>query len=234
MTYNHIRKIQLIYLSGLREAYRIVVKQKLAYEFIKEKIMQGEYPPSSDLSEERLQEELGISRTPVREAIQRLSEEGFVSIYPRKGTIVTDISLDMVYWLYEIRTLNEPYVFRNACGKLDKKWLERMYKGFVSFSEENTMENKVQRRKYIELDNELHSTIIESCPNLFMRDMMRRVSEHSHRLRIKTSNANQEYSRSIQEHLTILKAFLENDPGKVEAASLAHILEAKSVAFKYY
>ena len=209
-------------------------KKKLAYEYIKDKIIQGEYPPSSDLSEDELQEELGVSRTPVREAIQRLSEEGFVAIYPRKGTIVTDFSLDVVYWLYQVRELNEPFIFRNACGKLDKNWLDKMYDEFLSFSEENTIPNTAQRKKYIELDNELHSAVIESCSNVFLRDVMLQVNDHSHRLRIKTSNANQEYSRSITEHLQILEAFKENNPDKVEAASKAHIIEAKNMAFKYY
>ena len=126
------------------------------------------------------------------------------------------------------------YMLSAGCGKLDKNWLDKMYNEFLSFSEENTIPNTAQRKKYIELDNELHSAVIESCSNVFLRDVMLQVNDHSHRLRIKTSNANQEYSRSITEHLQILKAFKENDPDKVEAASKAHIIEAKNMAFKYY
>ena len=63
-------------------------KSQTAYELIKQKIFDGVYPPLSDISEEILQQELGIGRTPIHEALQRLGDEGFVNIYPRKGTIV--------------------------------------------------------------------------------------------------------------------------------------------------
>lgn len=209
-------------------------KKKIAYEYIKGKIISGEYPPLSDISEDTLQDELGISRTPVREAIQRLGEEGFIAIFPRKGTIVTDFSLDMVFWLYEVRELNEPYIFRQACGRLNKKWIDKMLHEFMAFSDENTINDRALRHKYISLDNELHCKVIETCRNVFLRDMMRRVNDHSHRLRVKTSTANQEYTHSIREHLAILQAFQEGDPQKVEDTCRAHILAAKSVAFKYY
>ena len=77
-----------------------------AYNIIKNKIINLELRPLSDLSEEAFQRELGISRTPIREAIQRLAKEGFVRIYSRKATIVSDITLDLINSVYEVRLLN--------------------------------------------------------------------------------------------------------------------------------
>lgn len=91
-------------------------KAQIAYNIIKDKILKGELPPLSDISEESLQDELDISRTPVREAIQKLKKEGFVYIYSRKGTIVSDITVDLTKSIYEVRALNEPYAARCACG----------------------------------------------------------------------------------------------------------------------
>ena len=62
-------------------------KTDIAYEYLKNKIVTWEIPPMSDISEEQLQKELDISRTPIREAILRLEKDGFVYLYPRKGTI---------------------------------------------------------------------------------------------------------------------------------------------------
>lgn len=70
----------------------MAAKSDIAYEIIKEKIIKGELQPLSDISEEALQQELNISRTPIREAIQKLSKEGFVYIYARKGTLVSPVN----------------------------------------------------------------------------------------------------------------------------------------------
>ena len=69
-------------------------KSDYAYQELKNRIISGQMPPLSDVSEEQLQKELGVSRTPIREAIQKLEKEHFVMIYPRRGTLVSDITLD--------------------------------------------------------------------------------------------------------------------------------------------
>ena len=89
-------------------------KAEEAYEIIKRKIIILEMRPTSDISEEALIQELNISRTPIREAIQRLAKDRFVIIYPRKGTIVSDISIDLINCVYEVRLLNEPYMARQT------------------------------------------------------------------------------------------------------------------------
>jgi len=98
-------------------------KKKLAYLLIKEKILDGTLAPLEDISEDELMKELGVSRTPVREAFQQLEKEGFVYIYPRKGTIVTDITINLVHQLFEARFLNEPHMSCKACGRIPEELL---------------------------------------------------------------------------------------------------------------
>ena len=90
-------------------------KSDYAYQELKNRIISGQMPPLSDVSEEQLQKELGVSRTPIREAIQKLEKEHFVMIYPRRGTLVSDMTLDLIYSIYEVRLLNEPFIARSAC-----------------------------------------------------------------------------------------------------------------------
>ena len=97
-------------------------KTDYAYEYIKGKIISGEYPPLSDISEDTLQKELEVSRTPVREAILRLEKEDLVHVYPRKGTIVSAITLDLIEDVYGVRELIEPamvlsYLLPNQRGR---------------------------------------------------------------------------------------------------------------------
>ena len=77
-------------------------------------ILTGELSPRIDISEKQLQQELGISRTPVHEALKRLQDEGFVETYARKGTFVADVTIETVQDIYETRLLIEPFMTKNA------------------------------------------------------------------------------------------------------------------------
>ena len=74
-----------------------------------------EYAPNQLLSESLLQEELGFSRTPVREAISRLAQEGLLKVFPKRGIVVSGITVSDIRMIFEVRTLVEPYALR-TCG----------------------------------------------------------------------------------------------------------------------
>lgn len=206
-------------------------KSDYAYKKVKEKIIRGELPPLSDIVEERLQEELEVSRTPIREALQRLNKEGFVYVYARKGTIVAGIDMNLIHSVYEARLLNEPYLSRNVCDDVPEEWLQRLRKALTSCPYD--INDPEYRNYYIRLDSELHSTILSYSKNQFLNEAMKVVCDHSERIRIRTSRRNEEYERSIREHIVIVDAFLERDPDKIEAVTRAHIETARKEAFKY-
>ena len=81
--------------------------QNQAYQFIRKKIERCEYAPNDMLSESLLREELGFSRTPVREAIGRLAQEGLVRVYPKRGIMVSAISIGDIHQIFEVRALVE-------------------------------------------------------------------------------------------------------------------------------
>ena len=206
-------------------------KSDYAYQELKNRIISGQMPPLSDVSEEQLQKELGVSRTPIREAIQKLEKEHFVMIYPRRGTLVSDITLDLIYSIYEVRLLNEPFIARSACRYIVNEWIDHMYTSFSTFHEK---EGEQQRDYYIELDRELHNTLTSHTNNFMLKDTFRVVNDHNHRIRILTSQRNMNYQRSINEHLAILEALRLRDESQLENAVREHILTAKQEAFEYY
>ncbi len=106
-------------------------KTDLAYRIIKGKILSGELKALSDISEDRLQEELNISRTPIREALQKLEQEKLVYIYPRKGIIVSGVTVELLNEVYEMRELIEPFVAKSVCRKLPEDWLLNMKQRLV-------------------------------------------------------------------------------------------------------
>lgn len=208
-------------------------KKEQAYGIIKKRILEGELPAASDLSEEELIKSLEISRTPIREAIQKLSEEGFVNIYPRKGTIVSEITLDTIRWIYECRQLNEPHITKMACGRLSLNWMLKMQQSFQELLEKDVKGAEDVVQKYIELDRELHDCILDTCTNLLLKNFMKNVYDHSHRLRVKTGRMNTAYESALQEHLDILDALIEGNPEKAEKYAHTHVLEAARTAYKY-
>lgn len=206
-------------------------KSDYAYQMIKSKILSGELPPLSDIAEDKLQTELGVSRTPIREAVQKLSKEGFVYIYARKGTIVSGINVEMIQSVYEARLLNEPYLSRVVCEDVPEEWLLHMKNALMNSPHD--ISELEYRNYYINLDNELHSTILSYCKNQFLKEALGVVCDHSHRIRIRTSRRNEEYDRSIREHIAIVDAFLERNPEKVEQTTRSHIELSLKDAFKY-
>ena len=192
-----------------------------AYEYIKERIINGEYPPMSDLSEDKLQKELNISRTPVREAILRLEKEDFVYVYPRKGTIITDVTQDLIEDVYEVRRLIEPDMISSTMHLVDKSWLLDLRTRFLE--PDPALKGEQLRRYYIELDTELHSRIMAGCPNRYMKRLMRNIYDQNQRLRYACSRADAEDDRTTEEHVAIVDALLKGDKEELEQMVLEHL-----------
>lgn len=204
-------------------------KTDIAYEYLKNKIVTWEIPPMSDISEEQLQKELGISRTPIREAILRLEKDGFVYLYPRKGTIVAEVSRDLVEEIYQVRRLLEPFIAEEASHSVSKSWLEDLRERLTNPPE--NMTDRELRVYYINLDLELHSTLLANCKNRFLQNEMRNVYNHNQRIRWKASNPRSGYDNSVQEHIEIIDALLCGDPDAIREATIHHITESKKITY---
>ena len=162
------------------------VKTDIAYSEIKRKIIHWELAPLSDISEDALQKELDISRTPIREAIKRLEQEGFIYIYPRKGTIVSEITSNLIKSVFEIREVNEPYIFKKNIDKISRQWLMEMKNNFLKAPKD--LNCGKLKRFYIDLDRNLHTTVIKSSDNAFLVNMLMLVYDHDQRIRINISS----------------------------------------------
>ena len=204
----------------------MVDKGQVAYEAIKKKIISGELAPLADISEKKLQEELGTSRTPIHEAIARLRKENFVLTFPRKGTIVADLTLDTVRAVYEMRLLNEPHLTRKNMERIPREWLEDILFRLEHWPEELELAEK--NAYFQELDSELHSTIISYVDNVFLRNGLQNVYDHDQRIRIKrrkTPARLEQINVSRQEHVAIVRALLSGDGELVEkVVALAKLL----------
>lgn len=208
-------------------------KKALAYELIKNKIIEGELQPLSDISEDELQRELDISRTPIREALQKLQKEGFVYIYPRKGTIVAEVTEDLIKEIYYMRVLNEPHIVRQACRHIPVEWLQEKREAFLR--PHPNLDPIGQRRYYMGLDRDLHMGFLKYCNNRFLENIMAVVYDHNHRIRLKVSDPRlYDGDHSIEEHIDIIDAAISKEYDKIEAVVSLHVKNSCSISVRYF
>ncbi|WP_034885433.1 GntR family transcriptional regulator [Ensifer aridi] len=206
-------------------------KTELAYQAIKKKILEGDLPPLRDVSEESLQGELGLSRTPIREACQRLSKEGFIYIFPSKGMIVAEITSDLIREIYQMRLLNEPFIASQA-ARNPPQWLNEIRERLLH--PPAGLNDGATRLYFINLDRELHDKLLSASKNRFLQASMAIVLDHNHRIRLKVSQPYEQHERSIQEHLDIIDAILKRDEMLSEDRIRAHIQHSRKMTVDFF
>lgn len=193
--------------------------QSTAYDFIKKKITMCEYAPNQMLSESQLQEELGFSRTPVREAISRLAQEGLLKVFPKRGIVVSGFTFSDINMIFEVRMLVEPYTLRNYGIKLDLDEVAQFSKRLRSQSPESF------DASFYEVDDEFHSMLISVLPNIYLRDLYDRIQTQNIRLRVMSGqHTENRLTETNEEHLQIMAACLTQD-WEGAAQAMAHHLQ---------
>ncbi|MGI6404696.1 MAG: GntR family transcriptional regulator [Oscillospiraceae bacterium] len=196
------------------------------YTTLREKIINCEYPPGSLLNEAQLSIELGVSRTPIREALNRIEHEGFIKILPKKGILVTEVSLNDVLHIFGARLEIEPIALRMAGPYLaEEKLLEFKSKFMGDESDISTA---------FRLDTAMHLFIIDHCGNRFIIDMMHRLFDENTRVIISSSQNKVKIHDARREHIEILDLLLEKDYEKAQRAMRYHVECCKKAALDYF
>ncbi len=195
------------------------------HERLREMIATGELLPDTRLFQERLAESLGVSRTPLREALLRLEREGFVYSVPGRGMFVRGLTIGQVAELYQLREIIEPFAARLACESATVDQVERI-KEIQSIQEREYPKDVLTA---FEGNFDLHILLTESCPNRRMYDLLRELWDHNSVLLMfgyYTHNV-REVSTMVSEHREIVNAFIEGDSLAVERLLRRHIKEAE-------
>lgn len=205
-------------------------KTDYAYSIIKERIINGTYVPLSELSEELLQKELGCSRTPIREALMRLADSGFIIVYPSKATLVSPVTRELIDEIYEVRLVNEPYICQKASRLIDKDLLVKIRESFVSPPSFNG--DAERRAFFVAKDDELHTSILRFCGNAFLIKTMALIYAHNARFRHFSSNPVND--GSITEHVALIDSLLSGDMRQIRKACVAHIEASKKISLNTF
>ncbi len=190
---------------------------------LREDILSGKYKEGDELKEVAIGEELGVSRTPVREAFRQLELEGLIQIIPNKGAYVTGITEKDVKDIYMIRSLLEGLCARWACEHITDEQMEEM--------EENIYLAKFHAQKghleqMAELDNRFHDILYEACNSKMLEHQLKDFHEYVLRVRKKTlSNVNRG-PKSNEEHEQIMEAIKAKDADRAEKLANMHMINA--------
>ena len=198
-------------------------KKAIVYENLKKRIISHALSPGEPLNESVLKKELGISKTPIREALQQLEKEGFIENVPGKGSFVSRISVQDIREIFEIREILECEVIRRVAsrGDLNKLEAEAIGKKFESSGADGNM----TPRSYFRAGLQIHNFVFEAFGNKRLLEFYKRLQEHIERMRLYFfKQVHQERSeQSFKVHLEILNALIAQDPERAEKAMKNHL-----------
>lgn len=191
------------------------------YHTIRENILNGEYRSDEELREIAIGKELGVSRTPVREALRQLELEGLVYIIPNKGAYVKGISEEDIRDIYMIRSRLEGLSARLAAEKITPEQMASLEE-VIYLSEFHT--EKENYEKVFEMDSKFHELLYEASGSKQLHHLLSDYHHYVQKVR-KVSVATQTRAgQSTKEHQRILEAIKAHDPDRAEQLAKEHIV----------
>lgn len=188
---------------------------------LREDILSGKYATNEELREISIGAEMGVSRTPVREALRQLELEGLVKIVPNKGAFVTGISEKDIHDIYHIRSYLEGLCAKWACEHITKEQLEQLEET-IYLSEFHT--RKQHMDQVVELDNKFHEIIYEASESKMLRHVLSDFHQYVERVRRISLGDVSRAEKSNEEHTKILEAIRKKDGELAERLSHEHII----------
>jgi DNA-binding GntR family transcriptional regulator len=190
-----------------------------AYRLIKEKIITLELPPSSLVNEQSLMDELGLGRTPIREALQRLAAEDLVTVIPRRGIFVADISITDLQKIFEARIVLEGFGARLAAQRVTTEQLARMDALIVRMAQVSEGDVKT----LMDIDEAFHHLLYDASDNQFISATLTRLYDLSLRLWYLVLDRLGDVHASIEQHREITDALHAGDAALAEKLVRNHV-----------
>jgi len=200
------------------EGYELL-NQKV-YRVLKESIIKGFLEPGTKLLENKIAEEMQVSRTPVREAMQKLVAEGFVKTTPNQTMVVTEVSPEDVKEVLQIRGVLEGLAARIAAKKINGQEIDELENVVAQMSLHVARENL---SSYCQVDDEFHDLILNICGNKWIIQIRDNLGSFIYRFRIKSLSVSGRLKHSLEEHQAIMESLREHDLAEADRLSQIHM-----------
>lgn len=216
----HLSPIQLDSYRPLRE---------LVCETIRQAIVDGVFSPGERLMEIQLADEMGVSRTPVREAIRKLELEGFVVMIPRRGTYVADISIKDINEVYEIRTSLEVLAAGLAAERISDEELETMQRLLVEIGQ-HIEDGNIE--KIVEIDTAFHDVLYKASRNKRLAGIINNLREQITVIRRRSMMYPGRLQNTMEEHRILVDSIAAHDVDRAQNAASLHMENAEHTLLK--
>ena len=192
----------------------------VVFNTLRQGILTGVLKPGERLMEIHLASRLGVSRTPIREAIRMLELEGLVTMVPRKGALVSTISKQDLSDVLEVRRVLDGLAAELACERLTDKLKEELKAAEDDFSQATKTKNVT---KIAEADVRFHDVILMASGNKRLIQMVNNLAERIYRYRLEYIKDESNHAQLIEEHAEIVDCLLNGDKDKASEAAKRHI-----------
>jgi len=190
---------------------------------IRNDILNGVYEPGESLVETKLSEELGVSRTPVREALRQLELEGLVQSVPNKGVTVKGVSKQDIQDIYTIRMMIEGLAARWAAEKITPEELEELQEA-VDLEEFYTM--KGDYGHLLKFDTRFHDIIFRASKSMPLMHTLSTFHHYVQKARKMSMSSPGRAEKVLEEHKAILQAIIDRDADRAEMLTTQHVKNA--------
>lgn len=192
----------------------------VVFNTLRQAILTGELKPGERLMEIHLANRLGVSRTPIREAIRKLELEGLVTMMPRRGAEVAQITEKSMNDVLEVRRAMDALCAELACERITEEELERLAEACEEF-EKATATGDV--KLIAQTDVTLHDIIMQATGNKRLVQLINNLSEQMYRYRFEYIKDFSQHERLVEEHRDIYESLLHRDKEKASQAAKTHI-----------
>lgn len=198
--------------------------REMVFESLREAIIQGRLKPGERLMEIQLADEMGVSRTPVREAIRKLELEGFVVMVPRKGAYVAGISVKDIVDVFEIRAALEALAAGLAAERITPDEMEELERSLVVISE---VSSKDDINAIVETDTNFHELIYKASRNERLSQIVTHLKEQIQRFRTTSLSQPGRSKNALEEHRKIVEAISDRNVELAQNLAREHIENAE-------
>ena len=206
--------------------------REFIYRVIKENIMTLNLKPGECISEVELGNQLNVSRTPVREAIVRLSEEKLIDVFPQKGSFVSKIDLNLVDEAVFLRALCEKEILKLACSDKNSKELIRELEKNLAY-QKIIIDFEEDLHKFFDLDNEFHALIFYYYNKKNVWKSVKRLATHYDRLRLIDALEKFSATKTYEQHHDIIDIIKNKTTENIDNLISEHLSTFKHVINNY-
>ena len=198
--------------------------REIVSDALRQAIRDGILPPGERLMEIPLAEELGVSRTPIREAIRILEQEGLIVMIPRRGTYVADMSLKDITEVFELRSILEELAAELAAERITNEEIEALEQHLVEIG--NYM-NEKNLDKVVQADILFHEILYKASRNDRLVEMIHNLREQTLRFRTLSMSQTGRLAKTWDEHRQLVEAISDRDVERARQIARIHMEESE-------